>query len=97
MRAPVFLSLDDIYCTYGVKVVYVNDRDDKRQLHVAYKAIFRKIFRYSYHESVTNLQHVLGRLTWEELTDKRQAKFMNRCRQFNDNSLVHALSMMSFR
>ena len=92
------LHLLETHClpilTYGIEVIHVSDRDDKRQLRVAYNAIYRKIFHYAYWESVTNLQHVLGRLTWEELTEKRQTKFLSQCRLFDENTLVHALSRM---
>ena len=69
------------------------ERSESRS-DAAYNAIFRKIFRYAYWESVTNLQHVLGRLTWEELTEKRQTKFMSQCRLFDENTLVRVLSRM---
>ena len=71
------------------------DRDDKRQLRVAYNAIYRKVFGYSYHESVTNLQHALLRPTWEELTEKRSTKFANKCSLFPVDSLIHTLNSMA--
>ena len=43
---------------------------------VAYDSIFRRLFGYRNWESVTNLQHALKRPTWDELVEKRQAKFM---------------------
>ena len=45
-------------------------------MRVAYNSIFRKLFNYSWRESVSDLQHSLGRQTWEELTSKRQENFV---------------------
>ena len=91
----VMLRLLESYClpilTYGIEVIEVHDRDDRRQSRVAYNAIFRKIFGYSYSESVTNLQHVLGRCTWEELSEKRQTGFMHRCSLYPTDSLTRVL------
>ena len=71
----VLLRLLESHClpilTYAIETIYVANRDDRRQLRVAYNAIFRKVFRYRHWESVTNLQHALGRETWEELLQKR--------------------------
>ena len=47
-------------------------------MRVAYNSMFRKIFNYSWRESVTELQHVLGRPTWEELIASRTANFQGR-------------------
>ena len=61
--------------TFGIEVIHVADADTRRKLRVAYNSIFRKIFNYSMRESVTDLQHQLGRLTWEELVQKRTEQF----------------------
>ena len=45
----------------------------------------------SYRESVTNLQHMLGRSTWEELISKRKRNFTERFVNLPDDSLVHTV------
>ena len=76
----VMLQLIESQCvsilTYAIEVIHVADRDQRRKLRVAYNSIFRRIFGYRTWESVTNLQHALHRPTWEELIDRRTAKFM---------------------
>ena len=64
--------------TYAIETYHVSNRDDNRQLRVAYNAIYRKLFGYSYRESVTALQHALNRQTWEELIESRKQNFMRR-------------------
>ena len=75
----VMLRLLEAHCvpilTYAIEIVHIRDADEKRKLRVAYNSVFRKIFAYTYRESVTDLQHQLGRFTWEELIAHRQAKF----------------------
>ena len=94
----VMLRLLESHClpilTYGIEVIDVHDRDDKRQLRVAYNAIYRKIFGYAYFESVTNLQHTLGHSTWEELCEKRSQKFVRRCSLYPDDFLTRALCLL---
>ena len=63
--------------TYATEVIHVADRDERRRLRVAYNSIFRRVFGYRNWESVTQLQHALRRPTWEELVEKRTAKFMS--------------------
>ena len=70
----------------------VSNRDEKRSLRVAYNSVFRKLFGYCYFESVTNLQHSLNRLTWEELVDRRRSGFLNRAKRCDNGSLAHLLS-----
>ena len=60
----------------------IADRDEKR-----YNSIFRKLFGYRYFESVSNLQHFLGRPTWEELVARRQNNFLHKANVTDDNSL----------
>ena len=76
----VMLQLLESHClsilTYAIEVISVSDRDKRRKLRVAYNSMFRQIFRYRRSESVTDLQHQLGRLTWEELVEKRQSRFL---------------------
>ena len=75
----VMLRLLEAHClpilTYAIEVVHVADPDIRRKFRVAYNAIFRKIFYYRYTESVRELQQFLSRPTWEELVERRQAKF----------------------
>ena len=95
----VLLRLIEAHClpilTYGVETIHVANRDEKRSMRVAYNAIFRRLFGYRHYESVTNLQHSLGRKTWEELVEARQISFLHRAKQFADDSLVWVLSHRS--
>ena len=90
----IILQLIETHCTpiltYAIEVIKVIDRDERRSLRVAYNSIFRKLFGYRIFESVTNLQHSLNRLTWEELVDNRTRGFINRARRCNPDSLVRA-------
>ena len=61
--------------TYAIEILHIADRNERRQLRVAYNSIFRKIFDYRWSESVTALQHFWGRPTWEELVAKRTSRF----------------------
>ena len=91
----VLLRLIEAHCvpilTFAIETTYVANRDERRSLRVAYNSIFRKLFGYRYFESVTNLQHSLGRLTWEELVDKRESGFNSRARKCDTHSLVRSL------
>ena len=76
----VMLQLLETHClsvlSYAIEVISVADRDKCRKLRVAYNSMFRQIFGYRRSESVTDLQHQLGRPTWEELVEKRKTKFL---------------------
>ena len=80
----VMLRLVESHCvpliTYAIEVIDVLDKDENRQLRVAYNSLFRKIFHYRHFESVTALQHFLKRPTWEELVEKRRTAFISRVR-----------------
>ncbi len=73
------LKLLESHClsilAYAIEVIHVADADNRRKLQVAYNSMFREIFGYKRNESVTELQHRLGRPTWEELIAKRSEKF----------------------
>ena len=88
----VMFRLLETHClpilTYAVETLVIANRDKKRQLRVAYNAIYRKMFGYSYRESVTLLQHSLGRMTWEELLEKRKCNFLTRCRLHFSHPLI---------
>ena len=88
----VMLRLLETYClpilTYGIEILNVSNRDDKRHMRVAYNAIYRKMFGYSYRESVTLLQHALGRKTWEEYTEERKNSFIKRLHRCPRESIV---------
>ena len=90
----VMLRLLEAHClpilAYGIEVVTVADRDDKRHMRVAYNAIYRKMFGYSYRESVTLLQHTLGRKTWEEYVEERKTSFTARLLKCPRHSTVYA-------
>ena len=83
----VMMQLLEAHClsilTYAIEVIHVVDRDERRRLCVAYNSLFRKVFEYKAWESVTELQHALLRPTWEELINKRRAKFRERISQCN--------------
>ena len=78
----VMLRLVESHCVpllmYAIEVVHVANRDEKRQLRVAYNSLFRKIFNYRRFQSVTALQHFHDRPTWEELVEKRIDGFKKR-------------------
>ena len=96
----VMLRLLEAHClpilTYAIEVVHVKDRDYRRKLRVAYNSVYRKMFGYSYRESVTELQHCLNRPTWEELLDKRKAAFLQKFPKLPAGSLVRALSSYAY-
>ena len=52
------LRLIEAYCipvlSYAIEVIHVADRDERRQLRVAYNSVFRKIFCYHWSRSVSN-------------------------------------------
>ena len=81
----VMLQLLEAHClsilTYAIEVIHIVDRDERRRLRVAYNSIYRKVFEYKTWESVTELQHALQLPTWEELVNKRTAKFRARISQ----------------
>ena len=92
----VLLRLLEAHCipilAYGIETIYVADRDERRSLRVAYNSVFRQIFGYRRFESVSNLQHALGRLTWEETVEKRSKNFLSRAKQTVPDSLIYILS-----
>ena len=81
----IMLHLVESHCvpllTYAIEVIHVCNRDERRQLRVAYNSLFRKIFRYRWSESVSALQTFLGRPTWEQLVESRRNKFIDRVRR----------------
>ena len=89
----VLLRLLEAHClpimTYAIEIVHVVNRDDRRQVRVAYSSIYRKLFDYDYTESATLLQHSLGRTTWEELIKKKN--FLRKCNLWLKISLVRAV------
>ena len=90
------LRLLETHCvsvlSYAIDVIHISDRRKKSKMRVAYNSIFRKLFNYSWRESVTDLQHALGRSTWEELIVKRENNFLKKCRQMSPDSLVRFVS-----
>ena len=75
---------------YGVEIIEVKNRDEKRQLRVAFNSVFRKIFGYRWSESVTALQGFLGKPTWEELVERRRSSFFSR---IANHHMAKALSL----
>ena len=90
----ILLQLVESHCvpilTYGIEVVSVADRDERRSLRVAYNSVFRRIFGYRIFESVSTLQHSLGRQTWEELVERKRNGFVQRARNCDSYSIVRA-------
>ena len=76
------LQLLESHClpilTYAIEVIDIANRDERRRLRVAYNSLFRKVFNYRVWESVSDLQHALGRPSWEKLVEKWQRKFLER-------------------
>ena len=87
----VMLRLLETHCvpvlTYAIEIIHVADRDELRQLRVAYNSVFRKIFEYRRRDSVTALQAFLGRPTWEQLVEKRRSGFCQRMTATGMNTL----------
>ena len=94
----VMLRLLEAHCvpiiTYGIEVIHVADRDERRSLRVAYNSLFRKIFHYGRTESVTDLQHLHGRKTWEELQDSRIASFKLKALTCRPDTLIFKLNTL---
>ena len=90
----VMLQLAESHCipllTYAIEIVHVSNRDERRQLRVAYNSVYRKIFGYRRSQSVSELQRFLGKPTWEELLETRKNKFHQRLSDNTDNSLACA-------
>ena len=93
----VMLQLLETHCvpvlSYAIEIVHVTNRDEHRQLRVAYNSLFRKLFEYRQSESVTDLQHFLKRPTWEELVERRQQKFVRRVCTYGHGSLARSFLM----
>ena len=93
----VLLHLVETHCvpllTYAIEIVDVLNRDECRQLRVAYNSLFRKIFNYRWSESVTALQGFLGRPTWEQLVERRRCSFVHRLLNASSDSLARKLLM----
>ena len=93
----VLLRLLEAHCipvlTYGIEVLHVRDSDEFRKMRVAYNAVYRKVFGYTQRESVTELHHLLGRPTWEELIDKRKSTFLLKRHTRHVDSLVRVFGV----
>ena len=89
----VMLRLLESHCipilTYAIEIIHVSNRDERRQLRVAYNSLFRKLFLYKWSESVSALQAFLGRPTWEQLVDSRREKFLKRVREGGQHTLSY--------
>ena len=92
----VMLQLLETHCvsvlSYAIEIIHAADRKQKLKMRVAYNSIFRKLFNYTWRESVTELQHALGRKTWEELVISRRDNFLSKTRQLSPDSLVRAIA-----
>ena len=91
----VMFRLIETHCvpllSYAIEIVNVLNRDERRQLRVAYNSVFRKIFNYRWSQSVTALQGFLQRPTWEQLVEKRRSGFVNRLLSSNHDTLARRL------
>ena len=89
------LRLLETHCvpllTYAIEIIHIANRDERRQLRVAYNSLFRKIFAYRWSQSVTDLQHFFSRPTWEELVDKRRHSFIKNLSKQSTDSLPRAI------
>ena len=92
----VMLRLIESHCvsilSYAIEMLHISDRKQKSKMRVAYNSVFRKLFNYFWRDSVTNLQHELGRPTWEELIEKRTNRFLSKINLFPSNSLTRIVS-----
>ena len=91
----IMLRLIESHCvpvlSYAIEVINISDKKQSSKMRVAYNAIFRKLFNYSYRESVTDLQHMLCRPTWEELIEKRKGSFLKKISLLPNDSLARAI------
>ena len=96
----VMLRLVEAHCvpllTYAIEIIHVTNRNERRQLRVAYNSLFRKIFHFRMSDSVTALQHFHYRPTWEELVKKRQLSFQYRLTKCGEDSLARNLLFSLF-
>ena len=94
----LLLHLVETHCvpllTYAIEIVDVLNRDECRQLRVAYNSLFRSIFGYRNFESVTQLQLALARPTWEMLIEDRTVNFHHRLSTCSADSPVHIFSVL---
>jgi hypothetical protein len=75
--------------SYGIEVIHVIDATERRQLRVAYNFIFRRVFHYRKYDSVSEIQELLCRPTWEALVEKRQSSFLKSVMRSDDDVLRH--------
>ena len=84
------LQLLEAHCvpiiTYAIEVLHVSDIASRRGLRAACNSIFRKIFGFRQYESVTALQGLLQKPTWEELVNGRIGNFNKKCFKNDGNS-----------
>ena len=89
----VMLRLLESHCipilSYGIEVIHIADVNARRQLRVAYNSVFRRIFGYRKFDSVSELQSLLVRPTWEELVEKRKTNFVQ---GIKDSNMLMAFS-----
>ena len=92
----VMLRLIEAHCvsllSYAVEVGHVADKKQSSKKRVAYNSIFRKLLGYSYRESVTDLQNMLGRPAWEKLVTKHSNNFTKQLTNLPADSLVRIAS-----
>ena len=95
----VLLRLLEAQClpviSYAIEVLHVADTDERRSLRVAYNAIYRKVFSYRRFESVTALQHAIGRQKWEDFVEKRKSRFMICAGRWHKDTLVKTALLMT--
>ena len=91
----IMLRLIESHCvpvlSYAIEVINISNKKNFSKMRAAYNAVFRKLFHYSYRESVTDLQHILYRPTWEELIEKRKSNFLKKISLLPTDSLARAI------
>ena len=91
------LKLLESHCipilTYGIEIAHFYDPRQRSKIRAAYNSVFRKIFNYRDFESVTELQLLLARPTWEMLIETRKIAFFERLAQCTAESPVHVFAL----
>ena len=95
----VMLKLLESHCvsilSYAIEIIEVADSRDSLKCRVAYNSIFRTLYGYTWRQSVTDLQHFLGRPTWEELKERRKTNFICKSYRLPCESLVRTCVQLS--
>ena len=92
----VMLQLLETHCvsilTYALEIIHVVNQQKMKKMRVAYNSIFRKLFNYTWRQSVTELQQALKRPTWEELVEKCRLQFSEKVQYLSSHSIVKLIA-----